>query len=83
MHPPSSEFPFHKAIYGVRPDIRGIVHARSVALVAFSICGRVPDTRLFHRANQVCGETGFAPYALPGSAALAQSVITAFNQRRI
>jgi len=80
IHPPSSEFPFHKAIYSVRPDIRGIVHAHSVALVAFSICGRVPNTRLFHRANQVCGETGFAPYALPGSAALAQSIITAFNQ---
>jgi L-fuculose-phosphate aldolase len=80
IHPPSSEFPFHKAIYGVRADIRGIVHAHSVALVAFSICGRVPDTRLFHRANQVCGATGFAPYALPGSAALAESIITAFNQ---
>ena len=80
LHPPSSEFPFHKAIYGVRADIRGIVHAHSVALVAFSICGRVPNTRLFHRADQVCGETGFAPYALPGSRALAESITAAFNQ---
>jgi L-fuculose-phosphate aldolase len=79
IHPPSSEFPFHKAIYGVRTDICGIVHAHSVALVAFSICGSVPNTRLFHRANQVCGETGFAPYALPGSTALAQSIIAAFR----
>ncbi len=80
IHPPSSEFPFHAAIYGVRADIRGIVHAHSVALVAFSICGSVPDTRLFHRADQVCGKTGFAPYALPGSAALAQSIVSAFQQ---
>ena len=44
-HRPSSEFPFHKAIYEARPDLRGIVHAHPVALVAFSICRRVPDTR--------------------------------------
>ena len=67
-HPPSSEFPFHRAIYEARPDIRGIVHAHSTALVAFSICRIVPSTRLFHQARRVCGEVGFAPYALPGSA---------------
>ena len=38
-HKPSSEFPFHQAIYAVRPDIHAIVHAHPVALVAFSICG--------------------------------------------
>ena len=37
-HRPSSEFPFHRAIYEARPDLRGIVHAHPVALVAFSIC---------------------------------------------
>ena len=45
-HRPSSEFPFHRAIYAARPDLRAIVHAHPVALVAFSICRRVPDTRL-------------------------------------
>ena len=48
-HRPSSEFPFHRSIYQTRPDIGGIVHAHSVALVAFSITGSVPDTRLFHK----------------------------------
>jgi L-fuculose-phosphate aldolase len=80
IHRPSSEFPFHRAIYEVRPDIGGIVHAHSVALVAFSICRAVPNTRLLHGASQVCGETGFAPYALPGSMALADSIVTAFNK---
>src|SRR3954467_15320722 len=32
---PSSELPFHQAIYARRPDLRGIVHAHPVALVAF------------------------------------------------
>ena len=78
IHAPSSEFPFHRAIYQARPDIRGIVHAHSVALVAFSISATVPDTRLLHAAREVCGEVGFAPYALPGSTALAESIIQTF-----
>lgn len=78
LHRPSSEFPFHRAIYETRPDIRAIVHAHPVALVAFSICRQVPDTRLFHQAHSVCGTAAFAPYALPGSEQLAQRIATAF-----
>ncbi|MCC6353986.1 MAG: class II aldolase/adducin family protein [Verrucomicrobiae bacterium] len=79
-HPPSSELPFHRAIYGERPDLRAIVHAHPVALVAFSITGRVPDTRLFPQARRMCGEPGFASYALPGSAALGESIASAFGR---
>ncbi len=78
LHPPSSELPFHRAIYEARPDLGGIVHAHPVALVAFSICRRVPDTRLLPQARQVCGEAGFAPYALPGSEALGRSIAETF-----
>lgn len=77
-HRPSSEFPFHRAIYARRPDLKGIVHAHPVALVAFSICRALPNTRLFHQAHFVCGEAGFAPYALPGSERLAQHIADAF-----
>jgi L-fuculose-phosphate aldolase len=77
-HPPSSELPFHRAIYEARPDIRAIVHAHPVALVAFSICRRLPDTRLFHQARHVCGAVGFAPYALPGSKELGRNIAQAF-----
>ncbi len=78
-HRPSSEYPFHQAIYRARPDIRSVVHAHPVALVAFSICGKVPNTRLFHQAHHVCGKTGFAPYALPGSDALGEKIATTFR----
>ncbi len=78
-HPPSSEFPFHRAIYQARPDVRAIVHAHPVALVAFSICRQTPDTRLFHQAHSVCGQTGFAPYALPGSEQLGTSIANTFS----
>jgi L-fuculose-phosphate aldolase len=80
LHPPSSELPFHQAIYAVRPDLGAIVHAHPVALVAFSIVGQVPDTRLFHQASRVCGAGGFAPYALPGSAALGKEIAAVFQQ---
>ena len=78
-HPPSSEFPFHKAVYDVRPDMKAVVHAHPVALVAFSICGETPDTRLFHQAHTVCGHTGFAPYALPGSETLGDHIAKEFS----
>ncbi len=79
LHPPSSEFPFHQAVYAARPDIRAVVHAHPVALVAFSICRKTPDTRLFHQAHSVCGRIGFAPYALPGSAQLGRNIAQAFK----
>lgn len=66
-YPPSSECPFHLSIYRARPDIKAIIHAHPSALVSFSICGQVPNTRVFPEALSVCGEVAFAPYALPGS----------------
>ncbi len=77
-HKPSSELPFHRQIYAARPELRGIVHAHPVALVAFSICGRVPDTRLFPKSQEICGRVGFAPYALPGSERLGESIAAVF-----
>lgn len=77
-HKPSSEFPFHHRIYENRPDLNAVIHAHPVALVAFSICGRTPDTRLFAKAHAICGEVGFAPYALPGSALLGERIAEVF-----
>src|SRR4051812_37928602 len=77
-HPPSSEHPFHQSIYRMRPDIRAVVHAHPVALVAFSICRQAPDTALFPQAGHVCGKVGYAPYALPGSEALGERIAQAF-----
>src|SRR4051812_18976429 len=77
-HPPSSEYPFHRAIYQARPDLKGIVHAHPVALVAFSICRKVPDTGVLHQTRKICGTVGFAPYALPGSAALGLNIARTF-----
>jgi L-fuculose-phosphate aldolase len=77
---PSSELPLHQEIRRRRPELTGIVHAHPVALVAFSLVHRVPETRLFHQSRHICGEGGFAPYKLPGSAALGDSVGAAFEE---
>lgn len=80
LHRPSSELPFHQAIYAARPDVGAVVHAHPVALVAFSMCGMIPPTRLFHQAHSVCGEVALAPYALPGSATLGDRIADTARQ---
>jgi L-fuculose-phosphate aldolase len=77
-HPASSEYPFHLGIYKARLDVRAIIHAHPGSLVSFSICGQVPDTRVFPEAWQVCGPVGFARYALPGSELLGRHIAEVF-----
>ncbi len=80
-HKPSSELPFHQAIYRARPDLKAIIHAHPVALVAFSICGQVPNTRIFHQSFFMSGKVGFAPYALPGSQQLGDNIAATFAEK--
>ena len=77
-HKPSSEFPFHKDIYKLRPDVRAIVHAHPPTLVSFSVAGQIPNTSVFPNAKSICGTVGCAPYEVPGSEALGQSVSKEF-----
>jgi L-fuculose-phosphate aldolase len=77
-HSPSSELPFHAAIYRQRPDLHAVVHAHSPALVTFSMVREAPDTRILPLAYRVCGPVGYAPYAIMGSDRLAGTVAGAF-----
>lgn len=78
LHPPSSEFPFHREIYRRRPDIKAIVHAHPGALVAFSICRKIPETRVQSHVHSVCGRVAIAPYACPGTAELGEKIAATF-----
>lgn len=80
LHPPSSEFPFHREIYRRRPDIKAIVHAHPGALVAFSIVRRLPETRVQTHAFHVCGKIAYAAYACPGSQELGEKIAATFAQ---
>ncbi len=79
IHEPSSELPFHIAIYKARRDIKAIVHAHPPALVSFAITRKIPDTRIVPKASEICGKVGYAKYALPGSNALGAVIASVFE----
>ncbi|MCX6220918.1 MAG: class II aldolase/adducin family protein [Bacteroidia bacterium] len=79
-HKPSSEFPFHIAIYKIRPDLKAIIHAHPPALVSFSIARVIPDTNVIPQAKYVCGPIGYAEYALPGSEELGKKIADVFAE---
>lgn len=80
VHRPSSEYPFHRAIYRWRPDLRAIVHAHSPALVSFCVARKVPSTKIIPQAERICGPVGYAPFALPGSEELGVNIAATFAQ---
>ncbi len=77
-HKPSSEFPFHKAIYDARPDIQSVIHAHPPALVSFSIVRQIPNTNIIPQARHICGPIGYARYALPGGDVLGKNIANEF-----
>lgn len=79
-HRPSSEYPFHRAIYKMNPDIHSVIHAHPPGLVTFSMVHQVPDTRIIPQARAVCGPVGFAEYALPGSELLGKKIVSEFEK---
>lgn len=79
-HKPSSEFPFHKAIYEARPDIKAVIHAHPPALVSFSIVREIPNTNILSQAKHVCGSIGYADYKLPGSSMLGETIAKEFEK---
>ncbi|MDR1860803.1 MAG: class II aldolase/adducin family protein [Bacteroidales bacterium] len=79
-HKPSSEFPFHKAIYEIRPHATAVIHAHPPALVSFSITKQIPNTNIIPQAKNVCGIVGFAPYDVPGSQNLGKKIASEFKK---
>ena len=79
-HRPSSEYPFHKAIYKMNPKARSVIHAHPPGLVTFSVVHQIPDTSIIPQARAVCGPVGFAEYALPGSELLGKKIVAEFKK---
>ncbi len=79
-HKPSSEFPFHKALYDIKPEMTAVIHAHPPALVSFSIVHKIPDTNIIPQARRICGRIGFAKYALPGSEKLGEEIAEEFRK---
>jgi L-fuculose-phosphate aldolase len=79
---PSSEWPFHRAIYLARPDLGAVVHAHSIHAAALAcLRRRLPP---FHYMVAVAGgpDIRCAPYATFGSPELAALAVAAMADRR-
>lgn len=78
---PSSESPFHAAIYRGRPGLHAIVHTHSPNATALACLRRALPA--FHYMVAVAGgdDVPCVPYHLFGSEALSQAVAGAFAQR--
>ena len=74
MHRPSSELPFHAAVYKMRPDLKAVLHAHPPALVSFSIVRKCPDLNLLTSVQKMCPEVKIATYAVPGSQELGDNI---------
>lgn len=76
-HKPTSESNIHRTILDHRPDLTAIVHAHPPAAVTMSILQRQPRLDLYPIRN--LSRPQFTAYAPPGTMALVDSVMTAFN----
>jgi L-fuculose-phosphate aldolase len=79
---PSSETPFHRAIYAARPELNAIVHCHSPHATALACAGRpIPP---FHYMVAAAGGASVecAPYATFGSEALSAYAVAALGVRR-
>ena len=71
---PSIEFSLHLNIYKKRKDVGAIVHAHPVFASSFTAMKCEINTSLTAEARAICGTPVFVPYALMGSAELAEIV---------
>ena len=79
-HRPSSEYPFHAAVYKMRPDLRAVLHAHPPALVSFSTVRQIPSLDLLPSVRKVCPDVQIATYAVPGSDELGDNIGKCFAE---
>ena len=80
MHRPSSELPFHAAVYKMRPDLKAVLHAHPPALVSFSIARKCPNLDLLPSVRKMCSDVKIAVYAVPGSGELGENIGKCFDE---
>lgn len=77
---PTSELPFHQAIYSKRSDINAVIHAHPPGLTTFSMLRCTPATDIIPDIKRICGMPAVAPYQISGSNELAESVSEEFKK---
>jgi L-fuculose-phosphate aldolase len=72
---PSTETPFHLAIYRNRRDVGGIVHSHSLYALAVAAAKQTVPVFLDELFANIGGDLAVTEYALPGSDELAEKVL--------
>lgn len=71
---PTSELPMHLGVYKANPDIQSTCHSHAPYLSAFAIAGLTLDLAISPETTFICGTVPVAPYAMPGTSLLADSI---------
>ncbi len=71
---PSMEYPMHRGIYRVRPDVRAIVHAHPPVATGFAVAGIALDQPILAEAVLVLGPVPVVPFATPATEALPEAI---------
>jgi L-fuculose-phosphate aldolase len=72
---PSTELGMHLAAYAARPDAGAALHAHPLTAVALTVAGLPPPADLVPEASVVLGALAVAPFAVPGTSAVARSLL--------
>lgn len=78
---PSIEHGLHVAVYAARPDVNAVVHTHPVYSTVFSAMGESIPLLVDEAAQALGSEVRTAPYALPGSEAIAAGCVAALGQK--
>ncbi len=67
---PSVEYGMHAALYGLRPDIRAVVHNHSAWATAYAMAGKPIVSDAHVELNLLFGQVPVAPYGMLGTPAI-------------
>lgn len=79
---PTSELLMHLAVYRARDDAGAVIHAHTMHTTALSLLGRGIPPIMDEQVQLLGGEVALCPHTLPGSEALAQTVVEHLADRR-
>jgi len=71
---PSTELMMHLRVYRENPEVRAVIHAHSPVATAFACAGIPLDQPILAEASALYGQVPVAPFAIPGTPAVAESV---------
>lgn len=71
----TSEIAMHLTVYGMRPDVRSVVHAHPPVATGFATAGRALDKALLPEVVIHLGAVPLAAYGLPGTPALSDGML--------